>query len=178
MAKRYADDPDDDPPHGRRVKKAHWKGAGKRVPPELSVNCAECVRCPTCSIALNTSAERYYHVLELDLAAIAYRLRETTPPATGREAHDPVARYSPLTRDVDGFDNPCHFDLVSENTSNVGFILALYDVLEELFDEKVIPREGREEKFAIVLQAHEDCAPSLHEYVRDEVGELRWVFAP
>jgi hypothetical protein len=174
IAKRRQEDPNDDPPHGRLVKPRHWKDAGRHSS-GLSVNAADCMKSPTCSIELNRSADEFFHVLEIDLRALADELAVRSNGDPDREPHVPIAQYSPLAHSADGVENPCHFDILPLSSRLPEFLLAMHDLLEGPFKE-LIPMKGRESEFQTAEEQYCRCA-ILHEYVRDKNATLRWLDA-
>ena len=168
LKKRYDKDSDDDPPHGKQVKRKHWKGAfryaNKRQSFGLSVNCAPCVGDPVCSIVLQPSSDKFVHVVQIDLALLSQLLVDTGQDGEDEENHELVAQYSPLTESENGFENPCHFDFLPENTSGNEFIMAIADALENLFGD-LVPSERKETEFQQALDSYHRIL-HIHEDVR------------
>jgi hypothetical protein len=102
VAKVYQDDDNENPAYGRKVCHRHWKDAQKRG--GLSVNQVACIRSPACSLLIDNPAAKHVHVLGINLEALAARLQ--TPL---------VAQYRPVLEP----DNPCHFEILSEEDGGI-----------------------------------------------------------
>lgn len=111
LRKRYEKDSDPEPRHGRKLK---WKKAF-RWDPGLSVNCADCLPEPACSIVLDEHAEKHAYVLEISIAELSELTGVTT-----------VAVYKP------NGNNVCHFELLPLDED----IEDLMKAFERVFDVK------------------------------------------
>src|SRR5437870_13444070 len=92
IAKCYAEDDNDNPQYGFRVKHQHW--ANDQTRGGLSVNLASCIHTAACSLLIHPAAPNFQHVVEIDLEALTQRLQVSL-----------VAQYKPEP------DNRCHFEI-------------------------------------------------------------------
>lgn len=99
VKKRYARD--GDPPalgHRLRPDKWRWQPREGDTTDGLSVNSFACVKTARCSVLLHPKPDMFPHVAVIDLAALSQAINLPIE-----------AVYDP---DPDGFENPCHFNLV------------------------------------------------------------------
>lgn len=142
---------------GKRLKRAEkfqWTN-GHHL--ELSVNLAECVKTPCCSIRVHPNAEQYDHVWELDLDAFNAMHQEPSDRY--------VALYDPEP------PNTCHFVITStDGTLSQNQILGFLDTLAKAFpptdkeanDKGKSPPEGQRaeaqsamENYRRIVKLHE-----------------------
>ncbi|WP_394844959.1 hypothetical protein LZC95_48900 [Pendulispora brunnea] len=149
ISKVYGEDSDNPPVYGYRVKESHWQDTQRG----FSVNCAECMCDPDCSIILHEYAHLYQHVAEIDIEELAklvpFRI---------------VAQYAPLPGNV------CHFNIVATEKSGLSGLAAIGDALEELAYPcgKKLPKreEAKEEvkaacdKYHRLVRIHRHIAPA------------------
>lgn len=99
VKKRYARD--GDPPalgHRLRPDKWRWQPREGDTTDGLSVNSFACIKTAKCSVLLHPEPDMFQHVAVIDLAALSQAINLPIE-----------AVYDP---DPDGFENPCHFNLV------------------------------------------------------------------
>jgi hypothetical protein len=102
-----------------RIRTDKWRIRDAEGQSGLSVNLAACVRTPECSIRIHSHAERFAHVVEIDLEALAEALEMTL-----LAIHEPLGLPNA---------NPCHFNIVPTDKSIDDFIESLKEFLEYTF---------------------------------------------
>ena len=145
VAKRYEKDIDEHPEYGYRITSRHWREADT-AGGAFSVNLADCIHSPECSIAIPSGSEQYYHVACIDLAQVN---------GLGALSTRFVAQYKPVKEDK----NDCHFEILPEGGTTLKW-LELYDILEGPFLPEKLPRTNEEkrraelerERYARILQ--------------------------
>jgi hypothetical protein len=155
VAKRYANDDDENPVYGCKVHKKHWRYAEQQRG-HLSVNLCSCIHTATCSIAVQPGGEDYFHVAVIDLQAL--NQCGMFPPL--------VAQYKPIEP-----SNRCHFEVFPRD----GTILAWMTVmarLHEPFPPGKLPGTKQDKARALAECARYRACIVITRWVRCRDGTL------
>lgn len=120
--RRYADDASN--VFGYRLRPEKWGWRYKDIEDGLSVSSSECAKTPGCSIAFHPNPERFTHVVELDLPALAAELGVAL-----------TAVYDPIepSDDPPAKANPCHFNIMPVDVSIDDLIAKLKIFMGDVF---------------------------------------------
>lgn len=156
-AKRYQDDADVDPIYGWKLSRTFWRDAEQQQG-DLSVNQADCVRSPECSIAIQVSGDHYYHVAVINLGAMNRSNRLS-------------CRFCAVYTPVDTPKNACHFEIVPEE-GTVSRLQELMALLDDPFPPGKLPHSAADR--ATALQAWNDYRSicDTRRWVRNSDGSL------
>lgn len=146
LQRRFPKDGQDPPEYGWKVKLQSWGWQGG-----LSVNYSECIPSTCCSLLLHPNSHEYSHVAVLDISRLAEALD-----------CELLAMFKPCTLDADGYDNPCHFELVPNDISLQDLRIKVKAFFRDTFPDNRLPNSEEEKNMARACQQRFQSVVSIY----------------